>query len=398
MGKGRLSVLKCVHIGGVPLPAGHPDSGRVWAHPGRWVLDLAKAQKAHAAMEPAIVFNVPGSARDFETEIEGIPCLFIRCRSRLRAASFFFEESVRMAAATCALRPDVVHAHGTEGAYLLAARRTRLPHVVTVQGLFSYLNPILKTPWYGRQAFIAWLENYTLRRTQFAIAKSGFVMELLRQRFPHLRLFQIPNTYDPACLALPAVAREPFSLVFVGTMSPWKGVHLLAQAVAQLAERFPQLTLRMIGGGPEVNSAYWRGQEQVLRATLGARLQILGQLPWVQVLEHVAKSAVLVAPSLWEMFGNQVIEALLLRTPCVVSSGTALAENIQRFGHGLIFRNGDATDLAARLEDLLQRPDGAGAEMAREQVSAYLHPVRVARETERVYQQVLGIGGREESC
>lgn len=388
-----MPALKCVHIGAVPLPVEHPDSGRLWSHPGRWVLDLAKAQKAHTAVEPAIVINVPGSSCDYETVIEGIPCLFLRCQPRLRAATFFFAESGRMAAAARALHPDVVHAHGTEGAHLVAARRSDLPHVVTVQGLYSYLNPILQTPWYGRQSFIAWLENYTLRRTRFAIAKSGFVMDLLRQRFPHLQVFQIPNTFDPACLALPPVAKEPFSLVYVGTMNPWKGVHLLAQAVAQLARRFPQLSLRLIGGGRE-DTAYWRPQEEVLRRALGTRLQILDQLPRTQVLEHVARSAVLVAPSLWEMFGNQVIEALLLRTTCVVSSGTALAENIQRFGNGVIFRNGDAADLAARIEEVLQRPAGVEAEAAREKVSAYLQPARVALDTFQVYQQVLGIGGK----
>jgi glycosyltransferase involved in cell wall biosynthesis len=286
------------------------------------------------------------------------------------------------------LRPNLIHAHGTEGAHVVAARRSGLPHVVTVQGLYSHLNPILKTPWYGRQAFIAWLENYTLRRTRFAIAKSGFVMDLLRQRFPRLQLFQIPNTYDPACLALPPVAKEPFSLVYVGTMNPWKGVHLLAQAVAQLAARFPQLSLRLIGGGRE-DAAYWRPQEDLLRKALGSRLKIMYQLPRPQVLEFVARSAVLVAPSLWEMFGNQIIEALLVRTPCVVSSGTALAESIERFGNGSVFRNGDVADLAAQIEQALRRPAGVEVEEARARIIAYMQPARVAQATLQVYRQVL---------
>lgn len=293
-----------------------------------------------------------------------------------------------MAAAARALRPDLIHAHGTEGAHLMAARRSGLPHVVTVQGLYSFLNPILKTPWYGRQSLIAWLEKHTVCRTRYAIAKSAFVMDLLRQKYPHLRLIQIPNTYDPACLALPPIAKEPFALAYVGTMNPWKGVHLLAQAVVLLAGRFPQLSLRLIGGGRE-DAAYWQSQEEILRQALGARLQILGQLPRAQVLELVARSAVLVAPSLWEMFGNQVVEALLLRTKCVVSSGTALAENIERFGNGSVFRNGDAADLATQIEQTLRRPAGAEAEEARVRIIAYMQPARVAQATLQVYRQVL---------
>ena len=61
--------MKVVHLCNLPLPAGHPDYGKIQAHPGRWVLNLALAQKAHTKIEPILVVQIPGAKVDYQEEV-----------------------------------------------------------------------------------------------------------------------------------------------------------------------------------------------------------------------------------------------------------------------------------------------------------------------------------------
>ena len=103
----------------------------------------------------------------------------------------------------------------------------------------------------------------------------------------------------------------------------------------------------------------------------------------------MARATALVAPSRSEMFGNQLIESLLVGTHVLASENTALAENIRRFGNGTLFRWNDATDLAEKAVAVLQRTEGPEPSSAREKVCRALDPERVARAHLEVYRQVL---------
>ena len=52
--------MKVVHLCNLPIPEAHPYYGKVPCHPGRWVLNLALAQRAHTGIEPELLVQVPG--------------------------------------------------------------------------------------------------------------------------------------------------------------------------------------------------------------------------------------------------------------------------------------------------------------------------------------------------
>jgi hypothetical protein len=81
--------VNILHLGNLPLPQNHPDHDRLPRHPGRWVLNLAKAQKQHSTCNPEIVVTVPGANKDFFTTIESIPVHFLAAAPRFRSLTFF---------------------------------------------------------------------------------------------------------------------------------------------------------------------------------------------------------------------------------------------------------------------------------------------------------------------
>ena len=76
--------MRVVHIGHVPLPSEHPDFGRLYSHPGRWVLNLAMAQAEHTSIGPAIITQVPGASIDWRCKVDGIDVEFVRVPDKLR--------------------------------------------------------------------------------------------------------------------------------------------------------------------------------------------------------------------------------------------------------------------------------------------------------------------------
>jgi len=157
-----------------------------------------------------------------------------------------------------------------------------------------------------------------------------------------------------------------------------------------VSREIPEVTLDV--AGDSVNSAlsYEIEQKRLLQQTLGERVTFSRTTGGIDLGRLVASSMALVAPSLEDMFGNQLIEALLLRTHGIVAEGTALAENVRRFGNGTVVPRENPEALAGAILKVLTEPVlGACAQQTRDAVAAAFAPSTVARLHHEVYEQVL---------
>jgi glycosyltransferase involved in cell wall biosynthesis len=103
----------------------------------------------------------------------------------------------------------------------------------------------------------------------------------------------------------------------------------------------------------------------------------------------VASSMALVAPSLEDMFGNQLIEALIVGTHGIVTEGTAMAENVQRFGGGTVVPPEDPQKLARAIVTAVTNPPHFPAAAVRRQICEYMGPDIVARRHYSVYRDLI---------
>jgi glycosyltransferase involved in cell wall biosynthesis len=388
--------MKVVHICNVPLPPKHPDHGRISFHPGRWVLNLALAQRAYAGIDARLVMHVPGASADFRTEIEGVPAHFVAAPDRLRSATFFLPDILRLRKAVLAENPDVVHAHGTEDAYALAAQACGKPSVITAQGCFFIINRELPPRLVSRERVVQFTEWIALRRAKHVIAKSAYVRNELARAFPHLTIHEIPNTIDPRLLEIPVDReRKACSLAFVGTVVPRKGVHLIIDALVILQSENPDVfartTLSVFGDRPGHESEYEGMSKKRLRDLLGEKVTFHGTIPAIEVAEALSRTAVLLAPSLEEMFGNQFIEAVAVGADAIVSEGTAMAENARRLQAGRIVAREDAPALAAAIrETLAHASTQSERERRRRDVTGFVGSAAVALAHHKLYEELLG--------
>jgi len=147
------------------------------------------------------------------------------------------------------------------------------------------------------------------------------------------------------------------SAVFVGRLSPEKGVRTLLAAW----RRLDGIPLRMVGDGPlgaEVAKAAGDGKARAV--------EWLGRQSHPQVLDLIKGSRFLVFPSEWyEGFPMTLAEAFACGVPVIASRLGAMAEIVEDGRTGLHFNPGDPEDLAAKVEWAWTHPERM-AEMGRE--------------------------------
>jgi glycosyltransferase involved in cell wall biosynthesis len=129
--------------------------------------------------------------------------------------------------------------------------------------------------------------------------------------------------------------------LFVGRLSPEKGVDTLLKAWALLKSPIP---LKIVGDGPE--RAQLEAQSQQLGNT---NVDFLGRLDQDQIKGVMKKSRFLVLPSLWyEGFPMVIAESFACGVPVLGSRLGAMQEVISDGHSGLHFTAGSADDLAQK--------------------------------------------------
>ncbi len=330
-----------------------------------------------------------GASRMHVTDYDTIRVHYVPVAARFRATTLFMGEVAKTARYIKGLSPDLVHAHGTEDSNLLIAQATRLPYVVTVQALFSQMKKRLKFPVICRQRVTGMLEKISLNKTLFAIAKSEYVQRELQARYPKLEVRLIPNTFDKKLFNAKFGESKQNALAFVGSINHRKGVDLICRAMQKVQDHGQYPELWIMGNNKTNSSLYEKEVIEKLRGLLNNRLKHFGKVDPARLVRLVSQCKGLVAPSREEMFGNQVIEALLAGTHAIVTDQTAMAENITRFGNGTIVPQENSDALAEAMEKALLAMEFPERNIAQENIRAYMGPSAVAQKHFEFYSRII---------
>jgi spore coat protein SA len=168
---------------------------------------------------------------------------------------------------------------------------------------------------------------------------------------------------------------NPKRLLFVGRISPDKGVHVLVEAFAQVLAKHPTAELKIVGplatlpksfclsmaqepivqdlarfyGRPYVDQL----RERVTPAT-AKQIQILGEISRPELVNQYKEAGVLVLPSIYpEGFGIPIVEAGACFAPSVCTRRGGMPEVVEDGKTGLLVEAGDVNALASALNHLL---------------------------------------------
>jgi glycosyltransferase involved in cell wall biosynthesis len=147
--------------------------------------------------------------------------------------------------------------------------------------------------------------------------------------------------------------RGEFVVGYLGTIAEYKGVHLLADAMARLSH-LQQLRC-VIHGDP----TWFPEFGDRLRASLAPNTRLAGPVPHEKVHEVLDTLDVLVVPSTWyENSPLTIHEARLAGVPVVASRLGGMEELVRDGVDGALFEPGDAGDLARVIRGLFEDRGG----------------------------------------
>lgn len=389
-----------------PIAASGPQRGSVaivlWELARRLarrheVLVLAPRRPDEPADEVTVegvrVARVVPPAAALHRLVEAAGGLLPGTRPHMARGVYFAGYPSRLAPLLVAFRPDIVHVMCVTP--FLPALARALPGVPLVLHLHDEL--------------LLGLDRATasarLAAAAAVVTVGTWLARRLAARFPEhaAKFVPIGNgvdldrfTTEPRAEAEPGRER----LLFVGRISPEKGVHVLLDAFARLARERPGLGLELVGEPglmpraflellertPALETAlafYGRGPLErlrrqlvdggggYLRTILGrlpeplrARVQVAGPVPHDALVARYRAADLLVAPSVCnEPFCLPVAEAMACGLPCVVSDAGAPPELIGARGPegigaaGIAVPPGDAVALARAIATLLDDPE-----------------------------------------
>ena len=148
-------------------------------------------------------------------------------------------------------------------------------------------------------------------------------------------------------------------LLSIGHPFNLKGMDVLIAAFRLIAEKHPQMSLRIMGYCPQ-------GELATYQALAGWHPRIVFIAPgWIEdVGEQMRGCYALVNAARTEAMGRVHIEAMACGKPIIATRTNGAVECVEDGKTGLLFAIGDITDLAAKLDELLSNPNGA-AQMGR---------------------------------
>ena len=277
--------------------------------------------------------------------------------------------------------PNLIHIHGTEGAYgLLTARSmVKCPTVISLQGLmgpysewYRYFGnsslrdiirmhrwmeiPALRGQWMG---FIKYRKQATREReiiqgNRFFMGRTAWDRAYLKSLNPSAHYFfegrLLREAFWQKRWELERAQRH--RIIFTNAGHPRKGTEVLLGALRLLKHDYPNIQV-CIAGAISRRSGYGRYLRRWM-VEFGDAVIELGALNAEEMAEELTKSHVFVSPSFIDNSPNAVSEAQLLGMPVVSTYTGGLPSLIEEGQTGLFFSTGDVPMLASRLREIFE--------------------------------------------
>lgn len=292
---------------------------------------------------------------------------------------------------------SLLHSHfGPNGVYGLSiSKKLDIPLIVTFHGFDATVKhrELLMRGGVSGRKYLLGLPRLKAEGARF-IAVSDFLQgKLAAMGMPQEKVVRHYIGVDLTRFTPLTPELRRSDIVCVGRLVAAKGIADLIEAFALVAEQFPETHLRLVGQGSDRAAFERLADERGLRE----RVVFEGTMPHAQVAELVRHCAVSVLASKtgqdgWqEAFGLASIEAAAAGLPVVVTRHGGLPETVVDGVTGLIVPEGDVTQLADALAQLL-RDEGLRTRMgieARRHVEQNFNLSLQTRKLERIYKEVL---------
>jgi len=193
----------------------------------------------------------------------------------------------------------------------------------------------------------------------------------------------IPNgvALEPKIEGIPI---EPVDITYLGEVSFLKGVQYIIECTNRLKRKFPNIKVRLIGGGTETEYL----KQLVTALDLEENIEFLGYIPHIHVFDYLSKTKVHLHPSLTEVWPGAILESMSLGNTIVASDVGGIREMTDNGTLAYLFPKGDTLEMIDILDNLLSKQDVEVNTRVKSFVNSRFTIAKQTRSTITFYKQV----------
>jgi glycosyltransferase involved in cell wall biosynthesis len=294
-------------------------------------------------------------------------------------------------------RPHIVHAQGNVSFIVLSLLYGRRS-IQTVHGIFrneqktisvDRLTPSMRLRFFLREH----VERFYLAAIRTIIVTSTQLVTLAKQSGgKQKRIVWIDNSVDNAFFAEPAARKgdRMLTLLFVGLITPRKGLHFLLPAFSRLLSSHPKMTLRIVGISSAAPDYVAEMKEAYAELVAAGKIVFTGGINQRDLVEEYRRADVFVLPSLGETAPVAISQAMCAGIPVVSTRIGGIPDMIADGETGYVVSPSDSTALEAALLKLIDDPERVHlmGTAGRKIGMIRYHPVSNAKKTLALYREV----------
>ena len=262
---------------------------------------------------------------------------------------------------------DIVHVTIPMTGAIMAIKAARALHIKIIahshsqpENLFmdapKFLQPTLHKAWNGG---LAWLYNKAEALIYPSELAHTLLEKLSRKDQPwkvisngiHTDVFKplpIGDFYDRY-----KIPKDSVKLLFVGRLFPEKSVHTLIDAMPHIIKKHPNTHLMLVGAGHLREKL----EKQVEKLEVQKSITFLGLVSEEDKIHASNASDIFILPSVAELEGMVVLEAMACGKPIIISDAKMSASRFFVDGNGFLFKTHDHLDLAHQILKLVTDED-----------------------------------------
>ncbi len=275
-------------------------------------------------------------------------------------------------------RPDILHAHFRESAYIGSRLkdRTGIPLVVTEHS--SRINKKNIDREFYSIAKIAY------EKTNALIVVSPSLGEMIEGNF-NISSIYIPNIVDLNTFKYkPKADREYFRFVSTGNLIKLKRMDLIIEAFAKLFKGMADIRLDIFGDGPERKNL----KNLIEEYDLSEQISLRGVCGREEIASTLENSDCFVLPSQTETFGVAYIEAIAMGVP-VIATRCGGPEVFVNDRNGILIDIDDLDELIEAMNYMYENIKKYDGENIALEINKKFSSETVARQIIDVYKDVL---------
>lgn len=227
------------------------------------------------------------------------------------------------------IKPDLVHAWGTERFYALAANDFKGKTLLSIQGLLIAYSQ--RAPISGFEHKQKLYEKGSVRKADYLTTESPWAADRVRELAPHATIFPWEYAAEKEFFSIKRELDPEPSCLLIGNNTPVKNINLAIRAFSSPALQHVRL--------------YMAGIPTDAYTSLPSNIIPLGKLNRTELISYMSKAWCLVHTSLADTGPTVVKEARVAGLPVVLTSDCGSKQHVDEGKSGYIIQPNDTEAL-----------------------------------------------------